>query len=327
MLNSSKFLAEILLTISIISSSFPTQRTEVINTINNSSSFFITPIEIKKDDNLAPMDFSKIFGNPNPEDNNNPHISSKENLNFAILNTNSDNISIFKLGEKTIVINPGKKENNKVLLENLGRMQVSKIDAIILTDLAESTDNLYTLLEMGIAKKTILPGIKIQKNTSDFELIQKLKEIKDKIIAKGGSVSEMIDQTKINLSNSIITSILQDNTTNTSLKLEYNENSIFYLANLKNTMQTDLYDKKVNTIIVNSNYELNSNLLKKLNPEKAIIIERKDVNTNEETINLLKKELKEENILYVNSEKNALISMEGKESKFKFTQSKMENPQ
>lgn len=321
MLNSSKIMAEILLGITIVGSSFPTQTKEIQTTVNNSSSFFITPIQIKKDDNLATMNFAKIFGD-NPTDENANNIQSiNYDMYFKILNTTDEGIYIFKMGDKTIVINPGSNHNSRLLLEELGRMQVNKIDAIILTDIKKSTDNLHTLVEMGLSKLVLLPNIQIQKNTQSLELVQNLKDLKDKIKSKGADINDLNDQTKINFSRSTITTFLPDNVDNISLQIENNENTIFIIGNLPEVVQRSANLKASNSVILEQSNSITKEILTKLNPEKLYIItnsKEDEINNNNEKTKLIEQAVNKDKISLITNVSNGIIQMINNQNKFEY---------
>ena len=162
MFNSSIILAEILLSLSLISGSFPNQTQDINITLANTSSFFEKPIEIKKEDDLSVMNFKHIFGENPTSETAEVQTVKLSDMNFKILNAKNEFIGIIKIGNKSLVINPGSNLNRVLLLESLGKLQIDKIDAVILTDISESTDNLKTIAEMGLSKRFLLPRYSIK---------------------------------------------------------------------------------------------------------------------------------------------------------------------
>lgn len=317
MQNSGKVIAEVLLGMSLLSFSFPSHTQDISNTISNSSSFFITPMQIKKDDNLSTVNFKDIFGS-NPTDENTTVVSQNQNkeMTLKILNFEDDFVAILKIGDKSLLLNSGKAKNRVTLMETLGRMQISKLDAVIITDINESTENLFTLAELGIVKKILLPGIQLNKNTSDFNLVEKLKDTKKKLEELNTNVQEIYDQTNINFAKATLKTILPEGSSSISLLIENNENTILLQGDLTQDKQKDIILPLVNTYIVQSKFALSKDYINKVKPEKVLLVERKDSLLSEDSKKQIQEIVGKDNLFNVNSTNGFSVVLPPSSSKF-----------
>lgn len=312
MLEIAKLTLEVALVCSMVGSIYPKQAKDIKSSVINNSSF-LTTINVKQDDNLATTDFSKIFGNnPTDENANNTNTASfkHKNLNLRILPLDNDNIIILKIGDKAILIGTGKEKNFNKLLENLGNMNITSLEAIIFNNVLDDTKNLYTLLEMKMSKKILLPAPNTEKNIDNYHIYDKLEEVKLKAKELNSEIYELKNNTNINFNGYNITSYLPQNTYAASLLLNYNEDYFFIAEEMPKNAQKELTLPKLFAYITNSKVISEYSFLQKAMPKK-IIITNKDNGIPNDTLSLLKRFVEDNsffkisNSVGVNFNKNA----------------------
>lgn len=302
MVEIAKLTLEVALVCSMVSTIYPNQAKDIKSSVVSNSSF-LTTINVKQDDNLATTDFTKIFGeNPTDENSNNSTSNAfkHKNLNLRILPLDNDNISILKIGEKAILFGAGKEENLNKILENLGNMNITSLEAIVFNNILDDTKNLYTLLEMNLSKKVLLSSPSTEKNVDNYHIFDKTEEVKSRCRELNAEVFDLKNNTNINFQGYNITSYLPRNTYSASLLLNYNEDYFFFADEMPPEVQKELTLPTVFAYITNSKVVPEYNLLQKIKPKK-IIITTKDVPINEEHLTLLNKFVENDSLFKINN--------------------------
>lgn len=302
MLEIAKLTLEVALVCSMVGSIYPKQAKDIKSSVINNSSF-LTTINVKQDDNLATTDFSKIFGdNPTDENANNTKTATfkHKNLNLRILPLDDDNIIILKIGDKAILIGTGKEKNLNKLLENLGNMNITSLEAIVFNNILDDTKNLYTLLEMNMTKKVLLPSPNTEKNIDNYHIYDKLEEIKLKANELHAEIFGLKNNTNINFEGYNITSYIPKNTYAASLLLNYNEDYFFIAEEMPKNAQKELTLPKVFAYITNSKVIPEYSLLQKIMPKK-IIITNKENGVPESTLTLLKRFVEDDSLFKISN--------------------------
>lgn len=307
-MNTSRLIAETLLGFSLISTAFPMQMKDMNDTLNNTSDFFMKPITIKKEDSLSPVNFKDIFGKFDNEGNLEEFVPRKiqrNTMKFRILPATDNQIIVMKIGKKSVVINPGSDKYRLSLLTALGSLQVSKLDTIIYSDITSSPENIYSLLDMGMVSKVIVPVLDLEPNSNNVALLKNFNDIKGEIKKRGGTIIEMKDKTKIQLDDCVITSVLPKNTPEASLILDDDDTIVFIQGYIPREDQNSIVLPNIKTYISRTNVLISQDLLKDLTPSNILLSQY--ANTNEETINTVISKVGRENLFILNDQNGVNI--------------------
>ncbi len=309
-MNTPRLIAETLLGFSLISTAFPAQMKDMKDTLNNTPDFFMKPITIKKEDSLSPINFKDIFGKFDNEGNLEEFVPRKierNTMRFGILPAANNQIIVMKIGSKSIVINPGSDKYRLSLLRTLGAFQVSKLDTIIYSDITSSPENIYSLLDMGMVSKVIVPVVDLEPNSDNVALLKKFSDVKNEIKKRGGNIIEMRDKTKIQLDDCIITSVLPKNTPEASLLFDDEDTIVFVQGYIPREDQNSIVLPNIKTYISKTNVLISKDLLKNISPTN-ILLSQYTNNNIDETINNVISKVGRDKVFILNDQNGVNIS-------------------
>lgn len=310
-MSSLKLLLEAALIANIAISGYPKETANLRNSITNASNVFKTEINIPKNDNLSNVNFKNIFGtNPTDETADPVVVEEKKDFTYTVIPLDNDFSSILKIGERGILIGAGKKENKAKILQYLGKNNLQYLDAIIMLGADDEESNIYEFAEMKLTTKVIMVNPDLEKNSDNFNIMNRLSEIKTKLKEMGINVENLNDKTKVDFINSTITGYLEKGKKTASLVIKVGEQKILIKNDMSKEKIKDITNVEYDAIVAEEEKTIEEELLEKGKPRKLVLYSKdRLIQMSKENKEKIEKYVKPEDIIEVGIESYAKMDM------------------
>ena len=310
-MSSLKLLLEAALIANIAITGYPKETTNLSNSITNASNVFKTEINIPKNDNLSNVNFKNIFGtNPTDETADPVIVEEKKDFTYTVIPLDNDFASILKIGERGILIGAGKKENKAKILQYLGKNNLQYLDAIIMLGADDEESNIYEFAEMKLTTKVILVNPDLEKNSDNFNIMNKLSSMKTKLKEMGINVENLNDKTKIDFVTATITGYLEKGKKTATLTIKVGEQKILIQNDMSKEKLKDILNVEYDVLVAEEEKDIDKDIFEKGKPRKLVIYSKDRLEPrNKGNKEKGDKYLKPEDIIEVNNDTYAKMDM------------------